>query len=583
MATPLLIQYRVTINHVRKDNDELITSIDTYFSDGTTCAIQDQIYEPVGYEFDAGSAPDDFEVTKDTTITLYYYKLATIITNHYAKNQSQTLLGSNINEGNRFRVGTEIDLSQFANTYTNYTYSNNSGVSSDNELYIIQDGINEINYFYNPSFETTYTITCNYYKGSTADESLLYTSKEYSGLAPNSTFDPFDKIIVIPGYDYYSCTETDPFTVTVNKSVDYFYKEAQSYTLTVYHEDIDNKGMSIATAVPHYGIREGTAINPADYQLADEYLPEGWVYVEGTSIDKLTQDSSITCYYKKYNHTITYYYKEETTNTTIQSPSTMQYMTGEQVQINLNNISYFIENYKLVAIQKDNEEKSSSNIEFIINSDVIITLWYKSTIHNHNFTYDKTIPATCLSKGYELWICSCGQTEHRDQTNSLEHDYPLEWTITIEPTETTPGQKTRTCKRCGVKENQVLPASGTLVESIDQITLQSKEENYYPTTTYDMIIVSKTNTDKLINVGAAAPSSLSEGSIYIEGGISVKSNLNSGWLCRTKDGTNRRISPKTTVDLIVLNQNNAKAFIVEPSAPTGIPGPAGTLYFVIGE
>ena len=124
----------------------------------------------------------------------------------------------------------------------------------------------------------------------TADESLLYTSIEYSGLASNSTFDPFDdnKIIVIPGYDYYSCTETDPFTVTVNKSVDYFYKEAKSYTLTVYHEDINNKGMSIATAVPHYGIREGTAINPADYQLADEYLPEGWVYVEGTSIDKLT-------------------------------------------------------------------------------------------------------------------------------------------------------------------------------------------------------------------------------------------------------------------------------------------------------
>ena len=39
-ATPLA-QYKVTINHIRKDNDELITSIDTYFSDGTTCEIQD--------------------------------------------------------------------------------------------------------------------------------------------------------------------------------------------------------------------------------------------------------------------------------------------------------------------------------------------------------------------------------------------------------------------------------------------------------------------------------------------------------------------------------------------------------------
>ena len=99
-----------------------------------------------------------------------------------------------------------------------------------------------------------------------------------------------------------------------------------------------------------------------------------------------------------------------------------------------------------------------------------------------------------------------------------------------------------------------------------------------------MIVVSENNTDKLINVGAAAPSMLSKGSIYIEGGISVKSNLNSGWLRRIKNGTDRRISPKTTVDLIVLNQDNAQAFIVKTSAPAGeTQDPAGTLYFVIGE
>lgn len=969
-ATPLA-QYKVTINHVRKDNDELIKSIDTYFSDGTICEIFDYKYEPAGYEFDEESAPSDFPVTQDTIITLYYYKLATIITNHYAKNQAQTLLGSNIHEGNRFRVGTEIDLTQFANVYPNYTYSNNSGVSSDNELYIIQDGTNEINYFYTPSFETTYTITCNYYKGLTTDESLLYTSVDHSGLKQNDTFNPFDKIIVIPGYEYYSCSETDPFSVTVNKSVDYFYKEVKSYTLTVYHEDIDNKGVSIATAVPHYGIREGTAIKPADYQLTDEYLPEGWVYVEGTSIEKLTSDNSITCYYKKstqsftiykksvyggkeingsvqkpqgtnipdtktlfdkyiedginkytldktepaaienlssnievtatyrgyygykikyvyidtntdiqppeemvyqstpqwrfdengsapkingfvstgsvrinedyeqkieslgvitleneetiieylyttsskliiqfvdyytneifktenaeatnpfiipaskeneildngyringvkindntdvyfggsytldlskiniitylcipaftnfnnetiktgktisikydlyrnnltptytisqdsailsvaknetdislfaYNagiatltltlgnytethtytvqyedtpqsialgvgltkelpyreseHTldydgelcasishpddtyiltgtkkqllqqtiivrnkdpkyvitklyitctetiykVTYQYKNEATGQSIKSSRQESFARGQQVVVNLDSLLYFIEGYQLVAIEKDGE-KTNDNIDFTLEADTTITLWYKTTTHTHNFDkYVRTIAPSCITQGYELWSCSCEETQQKNIKEALGHDWS-NWIVTIEPTETAPGQETRTCNRCDTKENKIKDATGVPIEDIDSgIILQSKEEDYYPTTTYDMIIVSKTNTDKLINIGAAAPSTLSEGSIYIEGGISVKSNLNSGWLRRTKDGTNRRISPKTTVDLIVLNQNNAKAFIMEPSAPTGIPGPAGTLYFVIGE
>lgn len=980
-ATPLT-QYTVTINHVRKDNEKLITSIDTYFFDGTTCEILDYKYEPAGYEFDKESAPNDFPVTQDTIITLYYYKLATIITNHYAKNQAQTLLESNINEGNGFRVGTEIDLSQFANVYPNYNYSNNSGASSDNELYAIQDGINEINYFYNPSSEVTYTITCNYYKGLVADESLLYTSIEYSGLTPDSTFDPFDKKIVISGYEYYNCSETDPFSVTVNKNVNYFYKEVKSYTLTVYHEDIDNEGMFIATKVTHNGIREGTAINPADYQLIDEYLPEGWVYVEGTSIEKLESDNSITCYYKKsksvnifltsiyenktiasntiqksqntnisdtktlfdkyiengslkytleytdpssisnlqdpteikgyyrgyygcrvkyvdaktsatlpidvettyqpsyrwnnYNainidkyiftgivrlngdsqwdlstndfiplkaemNTIEYLYAQqsqlaiqyidyynlngpalkieysdlknpvlipstmknkildngyqirgvmlndtdvefgksyevdlteinvlkyicypafrnfqnetiktgekiniiydndpargefkidlsnnttlaqmesnnntisllgynagsvditlmlgnyaETHTYTVQYSDTPQSLTlitgtpvelgyqnnlhrleyngndiassdhdgddlcvqvsvnndgyyeltgikkqiepqtivvknkspeyiisklyvactsvaytitylskniatketikqsssnlakGTSVKIELNNPLYFINEYKLVAIEKNNEGQSKYDIEFTLEADTTITLWYETTTHTHNYNkYVETVAPSCTTQGYELWSCSCGETQQQNIIKALGHNWPNNWIVTVEPTETAPGQETRTCKRCGIKENQILPALGILTEEIDQITLQSENEDYYPTTTYDMIVVSKTNTDKLINIGAAAPSTLSKGSIYIEGGISVKSNLNSGWLRRIKNGTDRRISPKTTVDLIVLNQDNAQAFIVKTSAPVGeTQDPAGTLYFVIGE
>jgi hypothetical protein len=50
-------------------------------------------------------------------------------------------------------------------------------------------------------------------------------------------------------------------------------------------------------------------ISRVDYQLTGEYLPEGWMYVEGTSIDKLTQNSSITCYYKKTTQSFTIHKK----------------------------------------------------------------------------------------------------------------------------------------------------------------------------------------------------------------------------------------------------------------------------------
>ncbi|MBQ2675080.1 MAG: hypothetical protein IJG07_10455, partial [Prevotella sp.] len=64
----------------------------------------------------------------------------------------------------------------------------------------------------------------------------------------------------------------------------------------------------------------------------------------------------------------------------------------------------------------------------------------------HDYVAVVTVP-TCTENGYTTYTCSrCSDSYTSDETAALGHDWG-EWVRTKDPTETEPGEETRTCKR----------------------------------------------------------------------------------------------------------------------------------------
>lgn len=94
--------------------------------------------------------------------------------------------------------------------------------------------------------------------------------------------------------------------------------------------------------------------------------------------------------------------------------------------------------------------------------------------HTHNMTPTAAIPATCIENGNQAYyICddcrgwfsdAAGTQKITDKDsvviNMLGHDWG-EWVVKTPAAETTPGQKERTCKRCGQTETETIPATGS--------------------------------------------------------------------------------------------------------------------------
>lgn len=75
--------------------------------------------------------------------------------------------------------------------------------------------------------------------------------------------------------------------------------------------------------------------------------------------------------------------------------------------------------------------------------------------HVHAYTVD-TIEPGCTSRGYTVYICSCGEQYTDNYTDALGHDFG-EWVTVKEPTVSSEGQQEKTCLRCGYTEVQSLP------------------------------------------------------------------------------------------------------------------------------
>lgn len=83
-------------------------------------------------------------------------------------------------------------------------------------------------------------------------------------------------------------------------------------------------------------------------------------------------------------------------------------------------------------------------------------------LHTGYGTTETTVPATCGVDGRIDTICAnCGDviaTEVIPATGAHTWD---NGTVTTEPTETTPGERTHTCAVCGATKTEIIPATGT--------------------------------------------------------------------------------------------------------------------------
>ena len=71
------------------------------------------------------------------------------------------------------------------------------------------------------------------------------------------------------------------------------------------------------------------------------------------------------------------------------------------------------------------------------------------------------IEPTCENRGYTVYTCTkCGHTYTGDYVDATGHSYG-EWIVTHEPTDSTTGQRERTCSVCKEKEVEIIPATGT--------------------------------------------------------------------------------------------------------------------------
>ena len=79
-------------------------------------------------------------------------------------------------------------------------------------------------------------------------------------------------------------------------------------------------------------------------------------------------------------------------------------------------------------------------------------------MHVHSYT-SKVVEATCISRGYTVHTCSCGDQYKDNYTALAEHSY-TDWVNVKRPTCEENGVEHRRCSACGNDERRDIPATG---------------------------------------------------------------------------------------------------------------------------
>ena len=96
--------------------------------------------------------------------------------------------------------------------------------------------------------------------------------------------------------------------------------------------------------------------------------------------------------------------------------------------------------------------------------------------HEHQYADVVTAPG-CVEGGYTTATCTiCGRSYKHDYTDALGHDWD-EGKVTVQPSETTKGVFTYTCRRCGETKTKKLPRIGaTVPDDIDFTNPEAAEQ-----------------------------------------------------------------------------------------------------------
>ena len=92
--------------------------------------------------------------------------------------------------------------------------------------------------------------------------------------------------------------------------------------------------------------------------------------------------------------------------------------------------------------------------------------------HTHNYVSKVTKEATCTEAGVLTYTCTsttgtCDKKTYTEAIPAKGHSFSDEWTIDVEPTETTPGSKSHHCTVCDAKTDVTeIPATGVVEEPL---------------------------------------------------------------------------------------------------------------------
>ncbi len=143
-----------------------------------------------------------------------------------------------------------------------------------------------------------------------------------------------------------------------------------------------------------------------------------------------------------------------------------------------------------------------------------------SYVHTCSGSAVATIPATCLSGGYTQYTCDmCGETYNGSFTNALSSNGQhtlTNRTVTVEPTESAPGECTYDCSVCGIKFTQTIHLENTdnadaeafvaEVNAIGNVTLEDETAVAAAYVTYGALSENAKSFDSVISAKATLDS-----------------------------------------------------------------------------
>lgn len=129
---------------------------------------------------------------------------------------------------------------------------------------------------------------------------------------------------------------------------------------------------------------------------------------------------------------------------------------------------FFTVSFKVADDAQPGKYAVKASVLFVSDADLVDqvvsvsngTITIEAPTHVHDFnTFVETVAPTCTEQGYDVYKCSCDDTEKRNYTAALGHDM-AGWVVVKEATCGEAGSKSNSCKRCDYSQEMAISATG---------------------------------------------------------------------------------------------------------------------------